>query len=123
MADARPSDFRIEHHVLDGATMLVISGELDIASASQLADAAAKAAADGNGPVVLDLCDTAFIDSSGLRALLRAHDDLAGHGRRLAIACSSEPVLRVLEIAGLRDKLTIQRTQREALTSARGSPG
>jgi anti-anti-sigma factor len=51
------------------AVRLVLHGELDIASAPQLDETAAAATADL--PMVVDLRPLTFIDSTGMRALLR----------------------------------------------------
>jgi anti-anti-sigma factor len=48
--------------------------------------------------VVLDLGGVTFLDSSGVRALIRLRQR---HGERLRLGELSAPVRRVLEIAGL----------------------
>ena len=53
--------------------------------------------------VVLDLSGTAFLDSSGLRAILTAHRKMAGAKGSLLLRAPSEPVTRLLEITGLTD--------------------
>ena len=48
-----------------------------------------------------------FIDSSGLRVLVRAEKRLGQAGGQLALVRPSEPVTRLLEITGLSAELTI----------------
>lgn len=67
------------------------SGELDCQSAPALAEALAQAEADGR-PVVVDLTELQFIDSSGLHVLLSGTD-----GRRILV-CPPGNVARVLSI-------------------------
>lgn len=58
----------------DGATLkLLLTGELDLVSEAVLAEALADA---GARPVRIDLSELAFMDSSGLRALLGAARDI-----------------------------------------------
>lgn len=60
----------------------------------------------GNGgDVGLDLSGVTFIDSSGLRIIVAAHQALEDAGHRLELHNSSEAVRRLLEITGLTDHL------------------
>jgi anti-anti-sigma factor len=57
-------------HVQPGPDgVLYLSGELDMASADGVSDAVL--ARNGHGEVVLDLGELTFIDSTGIRALLK----------------------------------------------------
>jgi anti-anti-sigma factor len=49
-----------------------------------------------------------FLDSSGLRALIAAHDRHDAASRRLVIKEPASPVVRVLEITGLLGTLNIE---------------
>lgn len=55
--------------------------------------------------VSIDLSAIDFIDSSGLRVLVDAHQQLDADERRLVLGQPSDAVTRVLEITGLRDHL------------------
>ena len=57
--------------------------------------------ADHVNEVVLDLSQTGFLDSSGLRAILTAQRRLTDERGRLAFRGPSEAVTRLLEITGL----------------------
>ena len=50
--------------------VLTISGELDLASAAELEDVACTRA-DGRADVILDLAGVSFVDSTGVRSLVR----------------------------------------------------
>jgi anti-sigma B factor antagonist len=82
-------------------TVLALTGELDMGSASTLEEALerAEAEAEPGGPLVVDLRHLAFIDSSGLRVLLRAHLRAATSGRRLTLVRGPIEVHRVFTIA------------------------
>ncbi|MPY92389.1 MAG: anti-sigma factor antagonist [Acidimicrobiia bacterium] len=82
--------------------VLVLVGELDPLSGPSLlarVDEAVEGAPEGR--VVLDLADLAFIDSSGLRALVDVHSNLKRQGTRLVLRRPSRPALRLLQITSL----------------------
>jgi anti-sigma B factor antagonist len=94
----------------DGATATVtVRGELDAATAPDLAGLCHRVHDSGAREVVIDLTDTSFLDSSGLRALIEAHRIFAGDGN-LHLAHASEPVRRLLEITGLDDYFSLDAT-------------
>ena len=64
MSAAGPSAFRLASEHRDGVRVLSPAGELDLATAPQLADAF------GDGPLVLELDGLDFIDSTGLATLI-----------------------------------------------------
>lgn len=88
-----------------GAAMVVIEGELDLASAPQLVDAIAALPEVGE-PVVLDLGSVTFVDSSGVRALLDADRIAIEKGRKLAIFRPGVAVTRLLDLVDLRSQFT-----------------
>lgn len=85
-------------------TGLAASGEIDAHTAPSLAQAI-----DAAGPdVELDLSGVEFVDSSGLRVLIDAHQRLADAGGGLRLVSLSEPVRRLLEISGVSEYLGIE---------------
>jgi anti-sigma B factor antagonist len=80
-----------------------VQGELDAYTAPGLEDHVVALLDDKVSGLVLDLSQTGFLDSSGLRALLTLHRRLEASDGRLELRNSSEPVLRLLEITGLRE--------------------
>ena len=88
----RPPRFDVVTSEEEGAVVLHLSGELDLGSEPILA--AALASADGN-PVRIELEDLAFMDSTGLRALLSAAREV----NRLELRGPLQaPVKRLLEL-------------------------
>jgi anti-anti-sigma factor len=88
----RPPRFDVVTSEEEGAVVLHLSGELDLVSEPILA--AALARADGN-PVRIELQDLAFMDSTGLRALLSAAREV----NRLELRGPLQaPVKRLLEL-------------------------
>ncbi|HEX5097295.1 MAG TPA: STAS domain-containing protein, partial [Acidimicrobiia bacterium] len=83
--------------------VLSISGELDAYTAPGLEDQIARLMTEGTSDIVLDLSQTEFLDSSGLRAILTAQRKLTEQHGKLTLRAPSEPVTRLLEITGLTD--------------------
>jgi anti-sigma B factor antagonist len=85
-----------------------VAGELDISNADQLA-AVLVPAAEGGGRVVLDCSELRFVDSSGIRVLIRAMDRLRGQGV-LVLRSPTTPVRQVIQLMGLdtREELTLE---------------
>jgi anti-anti-sigma factor len=81
---------------------LEVRGELDLASVDVVRAVLDAAVATGGGDVDVDMATTRFCDSVGLCALLSAHDRLGRDGRRLRIVRASQPVIRLLELTGVR---------------------
>ena len=57
--------------------------------------------------MILDLRQIEFMDSTGLRVLLSAHQRAHETGRRFALVRGADQVERVLTLTGVRDLLTV----------------
>ena len=88
--------------------LVVVTGELDLVNASHLETHLDAVIGSADGDVVVDLANVSFIDSTGLRTVLVAHDRLAQSGRTLAVRNPSVQVSRLLEICGLCDLIEIK---------------
>jgi anti-anti-sigma factor len=88
------------------AAWITVSGELDIASAPQLA---ASIDALGNVPhlIVLDLRRLSFMDSTGLAEVAGAHRHLDSTGQRLVVIRGPRQIDRLLTLTGLSSVLEI----------------
>lgn len=82
--------------------LLRVSGELDLSSSPTLAEELREATASGEGPLVLEISELAFIDSTGLRVLIEAAQQL-GESGDLVLRNPTRQVTEVLEIAGVRE--------------------
>jgi anti-anti-sigma factor len=87
---------------------LYASGELDIASGPVLEHAVVQALEGQGGEFRLDLGGLTFMDSSGAKALLSAHNRVESLGRRLVIVSPSGPVRRVLALMALEQVLDVR---------------
>ena len=97
----------IDRSDLPGWVILNPTGEVDLATVAKLEEALAASMATGDNDVAVDLKGVTFMDSTGLRALLTANQQLADAGRRMAVIVSGGPVDRLLDISGLGDTLGI----------------
>ena len=109
-----PIPFEIRRGTVEEFPVLSASGEVDIASAPDLE----QAIAESGDEVILDLRDVVFMDSTGLRALLRA-SSTRGAGLRL-LAKSEGPVRRLFDVSGVARELRIYGSLEDALAAGRG---
>ena len=84
---------------------LLLAGELDLATAPELEGMTEQACANGAAELVLDLRDLAFIDSTGLRAILRARERCEAHRCELFLTPGPPAVQRLFELTGLLERL------------------
>jgi len=95
-----------EHPVEGGVVCLAVSGELDLATATDLEDAVAAAAArPGVREVMVELSGLTFLDGSGLAALSRARTAAGKAGFLVRAEGARGVVQRVLAITGMGDWL------------------
>ena len=89
-----------------GRSVLVVSGEVDLSVADRLAAELGELLAAGDA--VVDLSAVGFIDSSGVRELLRANQRAADVGSALALRAPSPACRRVLEISGVWSEFAVE---------------
>ena len=90
---------------LAGARGIALRGELDLTGAPRIEEHVQSALLNSDGAFVLDLSELAFMDSSGVNALLRARSLLGRERRDLVLICPPGPVRRVLDVIGVADML------------------
>jgi len=81
-----------------------VAGEIDAASSSQLGAELLAAGGDGR-QVRLDLTETSFIDSAGIRVLVRSMWDLRDRNSELVLVAASPMAENILRITGILDVL------------------
>jgi anti-anti-sigma factor len=67
--------------------------------------------------VVADLDEVAFMDSTMLRELLRAHREVENAGGRFVVASAQPSVRRLLELTGTADVFAMADSRDAALAS------
>ncbi|NUR59842.1 MAG: STAS domain-containing protein [Catenulispora sp.] len=91
------------------ATVVAVAGDVDLAAADTLWSVLDEYVRPG-ASVVVDCSQVAFLDSMGLRTLIRAQQKADAAGARLTLAAPSEAVLRVLTLAGVGDLFVLDRS-------------
>ena len=94
---------RLDIEITDGG--LSVTGEIDAHTCDELSTALEPL--PGSGDVRIDMEGVQFMDSSGLRVLIGAHQRADADGRKLLIERPSKSVFRIIEISGLSDHLHI----------------
>jgi anti-anti-sigma factor len=109
-----PEELEVHEEMLGDANLIAVRGDVDSGSAPILADALRRATLDGEGHVVLDLCETAFIDSAGISTLLNGLRRLTRQRRKMIVVCPPGPPRRVFELLGLVGTFDLVDTLAEA---------
>jgi anti-sigma B factor antagonist len=87
------------------AHVVALYGELDIGGVEALDEELRRVAQTAVGRVIIDLSGLEFMDSTGLRCLLRFAERSARDGTEAMFLRGPETVQRVFEITGIGDRL------------------
>jgi anti-sigma B factor antagonist len=112
------SSFQLQVRNADRAAVIVVGGELDLASAPALEEELNRAATTGADLVIVDLRELEFIDSTGLGLLIKANRHAEAAGRRFAIVRGQSQVQRLLGVTGIEQRLTLVNSPEELLEPA-----
>ena len=85
----------------EDSVTIALEGELDTHEWRQLRDTIVDSAGQGTSSVILDLDKVTFFDSSCVRALLGAREELEGRGVTIYLGPCSRIVGEVVEITGI----------------------
>ncbi|HTJ66982.1 MAG TPA: STAS domain-containing protein [Actinospica sp.] len=95
--------------------VLAIAGDLDLGASERFWPRLERLLAGSSEAVVLDATSLEFLDSSGLRVLLRAARLAEGVGTALRLVAPHPAVRRVLDLAGAGRCLDVRPSLDEAL--------
>lgn len=106
-ANVRPvNDPKPRLQIIADGTSVVLVGEIDAHTAPDLAEHLDPLPGN-DGDITVDLAGVDFIDSSGLRLIVEAHQRAEGSSRRLVVRKPSDTVVRLFEISGLASHLVV----------------
>lgn len=91
----------------NGWVVLSVKGEIDLATISDLEEAIEHVAKEDVGGLVIDLAPTAFMDSTGLKALIDAHLRFGRDEREVVVAIGDGPISRLMDVSGVAETLRI----------------
>ncbi|MFI9011547.1 STAS domain-containing protein [Actinosynnema sp. NPDC053489] len=101
----------------DGAThTMALAGELDHDTTPRLREELSGLSLAAGDVLVLDLSGLEFCDSSGLSALLSAHELASGADAALNLRNPPRMLVKMLHMTGLAEIFTVQDTDRGDLT-------
>jgi anti-sigma B factor antagonist len=100
----------------DGICVVRVRGEVDMSHEEELRAELHRAVASDADGIVVDLTECEFIDSTGVRALLlsREAQESEKGPDSVAVAASSEQILRILTVMGIERVIPIRPTVEEA---------
>jgi anti-sigma B factor antagonist len=101
-----PLQILVRHRGADA--YVVLSGELDGATAAFLVRTLVEVNETLEGDLVLDINQLSFIDSTGLSVFVSQQKQLHASGKRLVIHAPTPMARRLFQITGLEDVLTIE---------------
>lgn len=102
--------------VQDGTTVVRLQGEVDLECSPRVRRALLDALRDRR-PVVVDLSQVAYIDSSGIASLVEAYQTARKQDTPLVLAAVSPAALRVMKLARLDRVFTIRDSLDDALAA------
>lgn len=100
--------------------VVAVSGEVDVYSAPTLKEKLTQQLQTGASALVVDLSEVAFLDSTGLGALVEARAAATEAGGALPIVCNQERILKLFTITGLDGVFAIHSTVDDAVAGLSG---
>lgn len=107
---------KLEMREVSGIVVVELDGEIDLGHSPALRKALMEILFEPR-PLVIDLAQVAYIDSSGVAALVEAYQMAARANTRLVLAAPGPRVLRVLQLARLDSVFAIADTLDAALSA------
>jgi anti-sigma B factor antagonist len=111
------SHFRVEVLNEGRASVISVSGELDLASSAALDEALTRATESDAEQLVLDLRELEFMDSTGLSTLVKAHQRAEEAGKQFGLVRGPQQVQRLLSLTGVEERLRFGDTPGELIDS------
>ncbi len=111
-------DLLFANGVSNGIHVFSVAGEVDY-SAKEAFETALKSAVDGaHSPLVIDLSEVRYMDSTGLNSLARAKSRMSARGDELYIVLPQKHLQKVFAILGFDKLFNVHRTLDEAVAAA-----
>ena len=111
------TEFKVTSRREREATVLVLSGELDLASHAALEHDIATALRSAPAAVVLDLGALVFVDVAGLRSMLALAGRARGVGTRLMLANPTAALTRLVSLTRQERSVAVFGSVAEALAT------
>ena len=99
---------RIEVANTTSPTTVMLTGEIDVATAPRVRDALIAVSNGGETKVIVDMTNVTFMDSTGLAALVGPLKRFRSMNGQIVLRSPARSVRKVLEISGLTRVFTIE---------------
>jgi len=118
-----PPEFALtEESIDDDRHVVAVRGEIDLFTAPDLKATLLSAIDAGKNRIVVDLTETAFLDSTALGVLIGAIKRVRARNGALTIVNVDPNIAKTFEITGLDQIFTITETRDEAIAALDGDP-
>lgn len=114
-----PTSFEVGKHQVDQAVVLTVSGEVDMLSAPQLADAIQTAVATNPAALIVDLSKVGFLASAGMTVLVTAQADVEPP-TKFAVVANGSATSRPIKLMGIDSVLALYSSLDGALSDIAG---
>lgn len=114
-----PTSFEVGKHQVDQAVVLTVSGEVDMLSAPQLADAIQTALATNPAALIVDLSKVGFLASAGMTVLVTAQADVEPP-TKFAVVANGSATSRPIKLMGIDSVLALYSSLDGALSDIAG---
>jgi anti-anti-sigma factor len=102
---------KVDTSTVHGRPIIHVRGEVDLSNADQVRDAIGAAVPDDAVVVIVDLSDTAYLDSAGVAMIFRLAERLNVGRQELRLVVPSEaPIRAVLRLTRLDHVVPVQDT-------------
>jgi anti-sigma B factor antagonist len=110
-------------HTAGECVILTLAGELDVTNADEAEEAVGVAWQGSPSSLVFDLSRLTFMDSTGVRVLIRARRRATERQGIVALTGLTPSVSRIVELTGLNQAFAIHPTLDAALLALSASDG
>lgn len=116
-------DVTVSHQQPDDVVLVTIQGDVDVYTAPGLREHLDRLIAGGHRHLVLDLEHVPFMDSTGLGVLVGRLKRTRLQKGSMRVVCTVPRILRVFEITGLNQVLSVYDDAEEAIAQAQEHAG
>tara|TARA_B100000959_G_scaffold55322_1_gene57684 strand:+ start:128 stop:463 length:336 start_codon:yes stop_codon:yes gene_type:complete len=108
---------KIEVEERDGATVVVIEGDVDMSTAPELRQSLQRLVSDSKSPIFIDLSHVPYIDSSGLATLVECYQGTKRFKGTMVLTGLSETVMEVFRMTHLDKHFSIYQSLEEGVNA------
>jgi anti-anti-sigma factor len=100
-----------------------VHGEVDLSNVDDVRSVLIEAVSHESECLVLDLTDTTYLDSTGVRLLFELAERLQGRRQELRLVVNEDAMVhRVIVLTQLNQRVPLDATVADAISALRGAP-